>query len=112
MVPFLSPVAGSATTRQGVGNTASTSQQQSRGLQAAANLGGFGASYQFPPMVQQGLQATGSVPSGFGSQVQGNLRDDIRFHQGYLRATHDGANLSSGLGFGRQEAKSQRGRMK
>lgn len=96
MVPFLSPVAGSIVTRQST--AASTSHQQSRGSQAAANLGGFGASYQFPTMGQ--------------SQIQGNLRDDIRFNQRYLRAMHDGAILGSGLGLGPQEAKSKRRRMK
>jgi hypothetical protein len=112
MVPFLSPVAGSTITRQSADSTASTSQQQSRGLQAVLNQGGLGASYQFPPTGQQGLQATGFTTSGFGSQIQGDLRDSIRFNQGYLQAMHDGANHGSGLSLGRQEAKSQRGRMR
>ena len=65
-----------------------------------------------PPNGTAGSTGHGLDASGYGSQVQGNLRDDFRFHQGYLRAMHDGANLGSGLGLGRQEAKSQRGRMK
>lgn len=114
MVPFLSPVM-----RPNVASSALSSQQQPFGLQATGNMGFGGASYQnmpFPSVGNQGIPAAGSMPSSFalaGGQIQGNVREDIRFNQGYLRALQDAniGNVANGFNPSRQDVTRQRGRM-